>query len=59
MDEIQKDHLKAYGVAFWVFKEDLNFEWFLNYRGGAFMLDSFQKIEPSATYNKTKVHFGP
>ena len=45
MDEIQKDHLKAYGAAFWVIKEDINVEWILNYRGGSFMMDSYQKIE--------------
>ena len=34
MDALQKDHLKAYGAAFWIIKEQVNVEWILNYRGG-------------------------
>ncbi|MBH51268.1 MAG: asparagine synthetase B, partial [Candidatus Marinimicrobia bacterium] len=45
MDALQKDHLKAYGSAFWVIKEQINVEWILNYRGGSFMMDYYQKIE--------------
>ena len=37
MDEAQKDHLKAYGVAFWVLKNGGEVDWLLNYRGGSFM----------------------
>ncbi len=38
MDEGQADHLKAYGVAFRVLERGGRGEWFLNYRGGAFLL---------------------
>lgn len=44
MDLTQKDHLKAYGVAFHVLTERVNVEWLLNYRGGAFLIDQFPFI---------------
>lgn len=37
MDEAQTDHLKSYGVAYWVLTYDVQVEWLLNYRGGSFM----------------------
>jgi hypothetical protein len=37
MDETQKDHLKSYGIAFWVLKNGEEVDWLLNYRGGSFM----------------------
>ncbi|MEI9920003.1 MAG: asparagine synthetase B [Bacteroidota bacterium] len=37
MDEKQTDHLKAYGIAYWVLKKDTEVDWLLNYRGGSFM----------------------
>lgn len=37
MDEKQTNHLKAYGVAFWVLKSEMEVDWLLNYRGGSFM----------------------
>lgn len=37
MDQGQTDHLKAYGVAYWVLEHDVEVEWLLNYRGGSFM----------------------
>ncbi|MFT4602191.1 MAG: hypothetical protein ACI857_002377 [Arenicella sp.] len=45
MDETQKNHLKAYGVAFWVLENDVVMEWLLNYRGGAFLFPHSQLIE--------------
>ncbi len=38
MDEAQKNHLKAYGIAFWELKRDADVDWLLNYRDGSFML---------------------
>lgn len=38
MDETQSDHLKAYGVTFRVLERGDQAEWFLNYRGGSFLL---------------------
>jgi len=43
MDDGQRNHLKAYGIAFWVLKtHDTEIEWLLNYRGGSFMLPQSQ-----------------
>ena len=37
MDEKQKDHLKAYGITYWVLKQNvIDAHWLLNYRGGSF-----------------------
>ncbi len=38
MDESQKNHLKAYGIAFWILKKDVDVDWLLNYRDGSFLL---------------------
>jgi hypothetical protein len=38
MDDAQSDHLKAYGLAFRLLERGGRAEWFLNYRGGAFLL---------------------
>ena len=48
MDLAQKDHLKAYGIAYWILTQDINVEWLLNYRGGSFMLDEFPAITKEA-----------
>jgi hypothetical protein len=45
MDEVQKDHLKSYGIAFWVLKNGEEVNWLLNYRGGSFMMQYNQKVE--------------
>ena len=44
MDEGQSNHLKAYGVAFWVLEQGLEVEWLLNYRGGSFLIPSAPAI---------------
>ena len=38
MDDKQTDHLKAYGLTFWVLTHGQKCEWLLNYRGGSFLL---------------------
>ena len=46
MDENQKDHLKSYGLAFWVLKnQGQEVNWLLNYRGGSFMIAQSAEIE--------------
>jgi hypothetical protein len=45
MDQVQKNHLKAYGVAFWILKQDVEVSWLLNYRGGSFMMKYNKLIE--------------
>jgi hypothetical protein len=39
MDLKQTDHLKSYGVAFWLLEKNGEVDWLLNYRGGSFMID--------------------
>ena len=38
MDEAQKNHLKAYGIAFWLLQKEVQVDWLLNYRGGSFLI---------------------
>lgn len=45
MDDGQKNHLKAYGVAYWILQRDIEVSWLLNYRGGSFMIPYAQEIE--------------
>lgn len=49
MDLDQKNHLKAYGIAYWVLKHDLEVHWLLNYRGGSFMVKDAKEIESECT----------
>ena len=45
MDDSQKNHLKAYGIAFWVLENDIEVKWLLNYRGGSFLMQHSPQIE--------------
>ncbi|MBK7682546.1 MAG: asparagine synthetase B [Bacteroidetes bacterium] len=45
MDAAQKNHLKAYGVAYWILTNNLEVDWLLNYRGGSFMFKHLPAIE--------------
>ncbi len=45
MDDSQTNHLKAYGVAFWVLENGVGVEWLLNYRGGSFLLPNIPEIQ--------------
>jgi hypothetical protein len=36
MDTRQTNHLKAYGIAYWVIDQNIDVYWLLNYRGGSF-----------------------
>ena len=38
MDNVQKNHLKSYGIAFFALEKQLEVDWLLNYRGGSFAL---------------------
>ncbi|TNE34894.1 asparagine synthetase B [bacterium] len=44
MDLSQTNHLKAYGIAFWVIKDKQPVDWLLNYRSGSFMMDYKEQI---------------
>ncbi|UKJ07052.1 asparagine synthetase B [Solitalea lacus] len=45
MDENQKNHLKAYGVAYWILSKQITVDWLLNYRGGSFLVENSQQIQ--------------
>ncbi|MCX2745283.1 asparagine synthetase B [Mangrovivirga sp. M17] len=45
MDESQKNHLKAYGITFWVLEKKIPTDWLLNYRGGSFAIEFYPSIE--------------
>ena len=45
MDDSQTNHLKAYGVAFWVLENGVEVEWLLNYRGGSFLMPNIPEIQ--------------
>ena len=45
MDNVQRNHLKAYGVAYWALEREVEVTWLLNYRGGAFMMKYADALE--------------
>ncbi len=45
MDNVQKNHLKAYGIVYWSLAKDAEFTWLLNYRGGSFLTSYSKTIE--------------
>jgi hypothetical protein len=49
MDEKQGNHLKAYGIAYWVLKKDMEVDWLLNYRGGSFLCKFHPLIQNELT----------
>jgi len=48
MDDHQTDHLKAYGLTYWVLAQGQKGEWLLNYRGGSFLLAETPENEREA-----------
>jgi len=45
MDQEQKNHLKAYGIAYWTLEQAIEVKWLLNYRGGSFLIPYYAEIE--------------
>ncbi|MBQ0786457.1 MAG: asparagine synthetase B [Oceanihabitans sp.] len=43
--EMQKNHLKAYGITYWTLEKQLKVKWLLNYRGGSFLVPDTQEIQ--------------
>jgi len=43
--ETQKEHLKAYGITYWVLEKELKVKWLLNYRGGSFLMPDSPEIQ--------------
>jgi hypothetical protein len=48
MDDGQQNHLKAYGLTYSALKAGMKAEWFLNYRGGAFLLPDTPELRRRA-----------
>ena len=38
MDETQTNHLKAYGIAYFILEREIEISWLLNYRGGSYLI---------------------
>jgi hypothetical protein len=45
MDHTQRNHLKSYGIAYWILTKEVDVNWLLNYRGGSFMCKYSQVFE--------------
>jgi hypothetical protein len=45
MDDSQSNHLKAYGLSYYLLENDIVIDWLLNYRGGAFLTPHMISIE--------------
>jgi len=51
MDEnSQKNHLKAYGLTYWILQNNLEVDWLLNYRGGSFLTKNIKEISLECNY---------
>lgn len=49
MDDSQSDHLRGYGVTYWVLdKTGTDVEWLLNYRNGSFLTEDLPEIRERA-----------
>lgn len=68
MDKSQRDHLKAYGIAYFALQQGIEINWMLNYRGGSFSMPQIATLEnecrirgvsyeviPEARYNQLLV----
>lgn len=43
--DAQKNHLKAYGIAYWTLEREVKIQWLLNYRGGSFLIPFHEEIK--------------
>ncbi|MEQ9438535.1 MAG: asparagine synthetase B [Cyclobacteriaceae bacterium] len=48
MDGTQSNHLKAYGLTYWILQKQIPVDWLLNYQGGSFLCEYRQEIENEA-----------
>ena len=49
MDEMQQNHLKAYGITYFMLQQNIPVDWLLNYRGGSFLAPYSQSIQNECT----------
>ncbi len=54
MDDVQTNHLKAYGVAYWVLSKNVPIDWLLNYRGGSFSFPYSKEFEKECLIRNVK-----
>ena len=45
MNDGQKNHLKAYGIAYWTLQNNVEVKWLLNYDGGSFLIEFREELE--------------
>ena len=53
----QNEHLKAYGITYWILEKQIKVKWLLNYRGGSFLLpdsEEFRKEIRTIFHHLTK-----
>ncbi|MBW2962009.1 asparagine synthetase B [Mesonia aestuariivivens] len=43
--DTQKNHLKAYGITYWVLNKQQKVKWLLNYRGGSFLMPDTEELK--------------
>lgn len=54
MDETQSNHLKAYGIAYWILTKNAPVDWLLNYRGGSFAFPYSKDFEKECLIRNVK-----
>src|SRR3954468_3107312 len=54
MDESQTNHLKAYGIAYWILTKNSPVDWLLNYRGGSFAFPYDKNFEKECLVRNVK-----
>jgi hypothetical protein len=54
MDESQTNHLKAYGIAYWILTKNAPVDWLLNYRGGSFAFPYNKDFEKECLIRNVK-----
>jgi hypothetical protein len=45
----QDNHLKAYGISYWLLEKEQKIQWLLNYRGGSFLSPYSEDLERECT----------
>jgi len=55
MDRSQSNHLRAYGLTYWVLDQGESAEWLLNYRGGSFLLPDLDPVRREAALRGVSV----
>ena len=54
MNDAQTNHLKAYGIAYWILSKNVPVDWLLNYRGGSFTFPYNKEFEKECLIRNVK-----